>query len=107
MPRLAPGAGAASIVSESPDLMECGHFKPDVARTTHIDIVGDRMTVQNLRNFDYRSETDFTERWETRTFDLSKLSGLDLFMSYWGAPGIAHTIMSWDLSCSPNSRVRP
>ena len=70
----------------------------DVARTAHVDIVGDRMTVQNLRNFDYRSETDFTERWETRTFDLSKLSGLDLFMSYWGAPGIAHTIMSWDFS---------
>jgi hypothetical protein len=73
-------------------------WQPDVARTAHVDIVGDRMTVQNLRNFDYRSETDFTERWETRTFDLAQLSGLDLFMSYWGAPGIAHTIMSWDFA---------
>ncbi len=73
-------------------------WQPDVARTAHVDIVGDRMTVQNLRNFDYRSETDFTERWETRTFDLAQLSGMDLFMSYWGAPGIAHTIMSWDFA---------
>jgi hypothetical protein len=73
-------------------------WQPDVARTAHVDLEGDRMTVRNLRNFDYRSETDFTERWETRTFDLGKLSGVDLFMSYWGAPGIAHTIMSWDFA---------
>ena len=50
----------------------------------------------NLRNFDYRSETDYTPRWETRTYDLGRLAGLDLFMSYWGSPSIAHTIMSWD-----------
>ncbi|MEO7434068.1 MAG: DUF4105 domain-containing protein [Candidatus Binatia bacterium] len=73
-------------------------WQPDVARPAHVEIVGDTMTVQNLRNFDYRSETDFTEHWETRTYDLSKLSGVDLFMSYWGSPSIAHTIMSWDFS---------
>jgi len=73
-------------------------WQSDVARPAHVEIVGDSMTVQNLRNFDYRSETDFTEHWETRTFDLSKLSGLDLFMSYWGSPSIAHTIMSWEFS---------
>jgi hypothetical protein len=71
-------------------------WQPDVAKTAHVDLDGDRMTITNVRNFDYRSETDFTERWETRTFDLSKLAGLDLYMSYWGSPSIAHTIMSWD-----------
>ena len=70
----------------------------DVARTPRIELVGDLLTVENLRNFDYRSETDFTPRWETRTFDLAKLNGLDLFMSYWGSPSIAHTILSWDFS---------
>ncbi len=73
-------------------------WQPDVARTAWVEIDGDRLTVHELRNFDYRSETDYTERWETRTFDLAKLQGVDLFMSYWGAPGIAHTIMSWDFS---------
>jgi uncharacterized protein DUF4105 len=71
-------------------------WQPDVARTPRGELVGDRLTIENVRNFDYRSETDFTERWETRTFDLGKLAGLDLFMSYWGSPTIAHTIMSWD-----------
>jgi hypothetical protein len=73
-------------------------WQPDVARTTWVAVDGDRVTVHELRNFDYRSETDYTPRWETRAFDLAKLQGLDLFMSYWGAPGIAHTIMSWDFS---------
>lgn len=73
-------------------------WQPDVARTAWVDVDGDRLTFHDVRNFDYRTETDFTERWETRTLDLAKLQGMDLFMSYWGAPGIAHTIMSWDFS---------
>jgi hypothetical protein len=71
-------------------------WQPDVARPSRVEITGDLLTVHDLRNFDYRSETDYTPRWETRTFDLARLNGLDLFMSYWGSPLIAHTIMSWD-----------
>jgi len=37
----------------------------------------------------------YTERWETREYDLSKLRGVDLFLSTWGSPLIAHTIASW------------
>ena len=62
------------------------------------DIEGDRVTIHNLRNFAYKSGTEFTPRWETRVYDLSKLEGLDFFMSYWGSPYIAHTIMSWQFS---------
>jgi len=67
----------------------------DVARPPHGELSGDRLTIHDLRNFDYRSETDFTERWETRTYDLSRLDRLDFFLSYWGSPKIAHTIVSW------------
>jgi len=70
-------------------------WQPDVARPPTAEIEGDRLTIHKVRNFDYRSETDFTERWETRTYDLSKIDRLDFFMSYWGSPSIAHTIMSW------------
>jgi hypothetical protein len=48
-----------------------------------------------VRNFVYRSETDYTERWETRSYDLSRLRGLDIFLIYWGSPSIAHTILSY------------
>ena len=69
---------------------------PDVAQLPSARIVGDRVTISNVRNFDYRSETDFTPHWEERTYDLSLVRGLDLFLSYWGSPMIAHTIMSWE-----------
>jgi hypothetical protein len=69
---------------------------PDVAHIPRGEVEGDRLTLHDVRNFDYRSETDFTPRWEDRTYDLSRLRGLDLFMSYWAGPSIAHTIMSWD-----------
>ena len=71
---------------------------PDVARVATAEIDGDRLTIHNVRDFAYRSETDYDERWETRTYDLSKLAGADLFLSYWGSPAIAHTIMSWDFT---------
>ena len=68
----------------------------DVRVTPTAELRGDVLTIHGVRNFSYRSETDWDERWEDRTYDLAKLRGLDLFMSYWGSPSIAHTIMSWE-----------
>jgi hypothetical protein len=69
---------------------------PEVSRTPYAVLEGNRLTIHNVRNFDYRSETDFSERWETRSFDLDKLRGADLFVCYWGPTLIAHTIASWE-----------
>ena len=76
-------------------------WQPDVAKVAWAEIDSDHLTFHNVRNFDYRSETDFTPRYEDRVYDLSKLRGLDLVMSYWGSPAIAHTIMSWEFDGSP------
>src|SRR4029453_7169598 len=62
------------------------------------EIDGDQVTVRNVRDFRYRSETDWDARWEDRHYDLAKLDGLDMFFSHWGSPLIAHTIMSWSFS---------
>ena len=70
-------------------------WQPDVARLPYAETGGDRVTVHNVRNADYRTETDFTAHFEDREYDLSKLRSLDLFLIYWGSPWIAHTIMSW------------
>lgn len=71
-------------------------WQPDVARPAEAIFAGDVVTIRNVRNFDYRSETDFTERWEDRTYDLGRIVGADLFLSFWGPTLIAHTIMSWE-----------
>ena len=71
-------------------------WKPEVAVLAHADVHGNHVTVHNVRNFDYRTETDFTPRYDTRAYDLSQLRGLDLFVNYWGSPLIAHPILSFD-----------
>jgi hypothetical protein len=58
-------------------------------------IDGDQLSVRDVRNFSWRTEADYTEHWEQRIYDLSKLRSLDLFLVYWMAPAIAHTIMSF------------
>jgi hypothetical protein len=71
-------------------------WQGDVARTPTAQVRGDVAVVHDLRDFRYRSETDYDERWETREYDLSRLRGVDLFVSQWGPTLIAHTILSWD-----------
>jgi hypothetical protein len=74
---------------------------PDVARPARATISGNRVTIENVRNFAYRTETDFDANWETRTYDLDKLRGVDLFVSFWGPTLYAHTIMAWEFEDSP------
>jgi uncharacterized protein DUF4105 len=71
-------------------------WSPDVARTAQAAFHDSSVTIQNVRNFKYRSETDYDQRWETRAYNLERLRGVDLFLSFWGPTQIAHTIASWD-----------
>ena len=71
-------------------------WKPEVAFTPYVAIEGDLVTLHQVRNFDYKSETDFTPRYETRRVDLKNLRGADVFINYWGSPYMAHPIVSFD-----------
>lgn len=70
----------------------------DVARLLAHRIDGERLILDNVRNFDWRTETDYTARWETREYDLRKLETADLFLSYWMGPHIAHTLVTFGFS---------
>ncbi len=71
-------------------------WAPDVAEISHGDISGDILTMYGVRNFTYKTEQFFDQDWDTRTYDLNNLQGVDIFLSYWGSEHIAHTIISWD-----------
>jgi hypothetical protein len=67
-----------------------------VARTPKASIDGNRLTVGNVRNFDWNTDgTVRAERWETRQYDLAGLRSADLVMNYWMGPHIAHTQISF------------
>lgn len=67
----------------------------DVAQLLEAEVDGSHVTLRNVRNFDWRSETDYTSRWETREYDLDQLVSADLLLSYWMGPAIAHTLVSF------------
>ncbi|WP_201546086.1 DUF4105 domain-containing protein [Psychrobacter immobilis] len=55
----------------------------------------DLVTFSNVRNFDWHTDKEATAHWDTRTIDMSKLSGVDVTNSYWMGPLIAHTLVSF------------
>ena len=67
----------------------------DVAQMTSGIVDGQRVTLRNVRNFDWRSDSDYTQRWEMRRYDLDKLRSVDMIMSYWSGPAIAHMLVSF------------
>ncbi|WP_218279921.1 DUF4105 domain-containing protein [Verrucomicrobium spinosum] len=76
-------------------------WQPEVAQLPWAEVAGDEVTIHNVRNFDYRTTTDFTPAWETRKVRLSQLTGIDLFINYWGSPWMAHPIASFQFKDAP------
>ncbi|MFL9710974.1 DUF4105 domain-containing protein [Methylobacillus sp. Pita1] len=70
----------------------------DVAETTTAIRDGSVVTFSHVRNFDWRSETDYKPRWEQRRYDLDQLRSVDMLLSYWTGPAIAHTLVSFGFS---------
>jgi len=70
-------------------------WQRDVAVLPFADITGNQVTIHNIRNCDYRTETDFDVHRYDRTFDLDQLRTVDLYLVTWGSPDIAHTMVSF------------
>jgi hypothetical protein len=70
-------------------------WQPDVAILPRAEINGDLITLRNIRNCEYTSETQYTVNHYDKTVRLSQLKAVDLFLVYWGSPLIAHTMLSF------------
>jgi len=70
-------------------------WRAEVDRTARARYDGDQLTIENVRDFRYRSEFDFDDVWDTRTYDLSTLEKVESYFCYWGPKDIAHTMLSF------------
>jgi len=73
----------------------------EYSRLPRAEIEGDKVTISNLRNFDYSVNGAAVPRWETRTYDLADLEGMDLAINYWGSPWLAHPIVVFRFENAP------
>jgi hypothetical protein len=76
-------------------------WQPDVARLLTAEFDPDepsRVVLRNVRNFDWQTPTEATERWETREYDLDAIESLDFILTWWAGPAIAHTMVSFGFS---------
>jgi len=80
-------------------------WQADVATLPYATVAGDIVTMHNIRNFDYRSETDYTPAYYDKRFDVSKLTGVDIIAVYWMGPAVAHIFVSFEFAGSDHLAV--
>ncbi|MFO7647556.1 MULTISPECIES: DUF4105 domain-containing protein [Halomonas] len=67
----------------------------DVAHLATGEVAAHRLTLHHVRDFDWQTPDRARIAWERRTYDLRALDSVDLFVSGWGRPGIAHVLVSF------------
>ncbi|MCE9562819.1 MAG: DUF4105 domain-containing protein [Planctomycetes bacterium] len=78
-------------------------WDPSVALLPRAVRCGDVVTIENVRNFEYRSLTDFTPRYQTRITHLANLRHVDIIFFNWGSPWMSHPVLVFDFG--PDGRV--
>lgn len=73
-------------------------WQPDVAVLPFAEVDGNRVTVRNIRNFVYQTDTEYTPGYYDKTFDLARLEAVDLIAVYWMGEAIAHVMLSFDFT---------
>lgn len=71
------------------------HWADEVARLTTGEVHGNRVRLNNVRNFRWQSPDDYRINWEQRSYDLDQLASVDLITSHWGMDSIAHVLLSF------------
>jgi hypothetical protein len=71
-------------------------WESSVAVLPHVVREGDAITMENVRNFEYRTLEDFTPRYESRTYHLANLQGVDVIFFVWEISWMGHPVLVFD-----------
>ena len=72
------------------------NWAPNHALLSHIDMQGDVIQIDHVRNTVYCTLDDYTPCYEERTLHKSQLRGADVLISFWGSPWMCHPILIFD-----------
>ncbi|WP_111412159.1 DUF4105 domain-containing protein [Billgrantia lactosivorans] len=78
--------------------LQPAHDRPwsdDVAYLATGEVRDNRLTLHHVRDFDWRTRDDAAICWEARSYDLERLDSVDMIVSSWGRPGVAHVMVSF------------
>ncbi|MFC2994106.1 DUF4105 domain-containing protein [Acinetobacter sichuanensis] len=73
-------------------------WNPEVDRLFTYKKQGNIVTIHNIRNFNWHTENKYDVHWDTRSYNLEHITGVNIITSYWMGPQIAHTLVSFDFS---------
>jgi Domain of unknown function (DUF4105) len=76
-------------------------WRQEVAVMPRAFIEGDHVHLTGVRNFEYRTRSDFTARYEERDVSFSHLVALDFYVSYFMMGPIGHTFVSFIFDNAP------
>lgn len=76
-------------------------WRAEVAVLPRMQLDGDILRVEGVRNFHYRSRNDFDVAYEERTYDLRHLTAVDFYVSDWGLGIVGHTFVSFVFDNAP------
>lgn len=72
-------------------------WEAEHARSPQVEFLSaDRVRIADIRDFRYRSESDFEQRYRMEEYDLSTLESLDFIVVHWGGlESVGHTMLSF------------
>lgn len=79
------------------------NWAPGFTRLPRVELEGDTLTIENIRNVEYRTVDDFTVHYETRSYRLSEMCGIDAMVTFWGSKWMCHPIFIFDFG--PDGRL--
>ena len=79
------------------------NWDPHFAQLPRLDIHGDAIEIENVRDVDFQSVQEGTPRFERRSFRFSQLCGIDVLILSWDSPWMCHPMFVFDFG--PDGRI--
>ena len=70
-------------------------WQDETDKIIQFQFVDGKVEIENVRNFIWRTDTDYDTHWETRRYDIEKLNSVDLIVSHFMQGPVAHVFISF------------